>query len=340
MKANAAQVRAAVDKPNPETRLYLFHGPDEAGAGDLADRLARSLGADAERVDLDMKALRDQPGRLADEAASMSLFGTGRYVRVTGVDEGAVGAVTLLLEAERAGNPVIAIGPGLKASGKLVKAAIASPRALAFACYVPEGLDAAKLAASIARDHGVRLGGDVAQRLASASGGDRAILAREIEKLALYLDAAPDHPMEASPEAFEAIGADLGEGEMFHLIDAILDGRVDGLGTELARIKEGGGSAIPLLRQLVRRLMTLAELRGDIDGGVAIDQALEKHRVFFKEKAATTRALRRWNAAQIARAIERVRETERALMHGASAGEVLAQAECTALARQAARARG
>jgi DNA polymerase-3 subunit delta len=338
MKASAAQIRAAVDKPNPATRLYLFHGPDESGAAELAERLARALGPEVERVDLDMKALREQPGRLADEAASMSLFGGVRYVRITGVEEGAGEAVALLLGAEQAGNPVIAIGPGLKASGKLVKSAIAAPAALTFACYVPEGIDAARLATTVAREHGLRLTGDVPQRMAAATGGDRAILTREIEKLALFLDAAPDRPRDADGAALDAIGADLGDTELFHAIEAVLDGRVAEVGTELAQL--GDGTAIPLLRQLARRLMTLAELRGDMDKGASIDEVLEKHRVFFREKAATGRALRRWNASQIARAIDRVRQTERALMHSGSAGEVLAEAECTAIARAAARARG
>jgi DNA polymerase-3 subunit delta len=338
MKASAGQIRAAVDKPDPAVRLYLFHGPDEAGAAELAERLARALGPDAERVDLDMKALREQPGRLADEAASLSLFGGARYVRLSGIEEAAGEAIGLLLGAERAGSPVIAIGPGLKASGKLVKTAIATPAALAFACYVPEGIDAVRLATTVAREHGLRLTGDVPQRLAAATGGDRAILAREIEKLALYLDAAPERPRDADGDALDAIGADLGDTELFHAIDAVLDGRVAQVGTELAGL--GDGIAVPLMRQLSRRLITLAELRSDMDKGASVDEVLEKHRVFFREKAATGRALRRWNAAQIARAIQRVRETERALMHSGTAGEVLAEAECTAIARAAARARG
>ncbi len=338
MKASAGQIRAAVDKPDRATRLYLFHGPDEAGAADLAGRLGRALGPDAERVDIDMKALREQPGRLADEAASLSLFGSVRYVRLTGVEEGAGEAIALLLAAERAGNPVIAIGPGLKASGKLVKAAIAAPTALAFACYVPEGIDATRLATTVAREHGLRLTGDVPQRLAAATGGDRAILAREIEKLALYLDAAPDRPRDADGDALDAIGADLGDTELFHAIDAVLDGRVAEVGSALAGL--GDGTAVPLMRQLSRRLLTLAELRSDMDKGASVDDVLEKHRIFFREKASTGRALRRWNAAQIARAMQRVRETERALMHSGSAGEVLAEAECAAIARAAARARG
>lgn len=338
MKANATQIRAAVDKPNPATRLYLFHGPDEAGAADLGERLARSLGPEVERVDLDMKMLRDRPGLLADEAASLSLFGGIRYIRILGIEEGAAEAVSLLLGAEQAGNPVVAVGPGLKASGKLVKAAIAAPAAIAHACYVPEGIEASKLAATIAREHGLRLTGDVSHRLAAASGGDRAILTREIEKLALFLDAAPDRPRDADSAAVDAIGADLDDTNLSDAINAAIEGRVGDIGSELAGLGDGAG--VPLMRQLARRLQSLAEMRIDLEKGGDVDQVLEKHRVFFREKAATGRALRRWNSAQLARAIDRVRETERALMRTASVGEVLADAECTAIARVAARARG
>lgn len=338
MKASAAQIRAAVDKPNPNTRLYLLHGPDEAGAADLAERLARALGPEAERIDLDMKALREQPGRLADEAASLSLFGGVRYIRLLGAEEGAAEAISLLLAAERAGNPVVAIGPGLKGSGKLVKLAIAAPAVLSHGCYVPEGIEATKLAATVAREHGLRLTGDVPQRLAAACGGDRAILAREIEKLALYLDAGPDRPRNADNAALDAIGADLGDADLSDAISAVLDGRVADIGVELSRL--GDGIGVPLMRQLVRRLQGLAEMRIDLDKGNDVDSVLEKHRVFFREKAATGRALRRWNATQIARAIDRVREAERAIMRSGTVGEVLAEAEMVTVARVAARSRG
>lgn len=338
MKANATQIRAAIEKPKPDTRLYLFHGPDEAGAADLATKLGQALGPDVERVDLDMKALREQPGRLADEAASMSLFGGVRFIRLLGAEEGAAEAIALLLTAERAGNPVVAIGPGLKASGKLVKSVIAAQNAYAHACYVPEGVDATRLAANVAREHGLRLTGDVPQRLAAATAGDRAILAREIEKLALYLDAAPERPKDADGAALDAIGADLGDSDLSDAITAVVDGRVQDIGVELARLGEGIG--VPLMRQLARRLQAMADMRIDLDRGGDMDEVLEKHRVFFREKAATGRALRRWNGTQLARAIDRVREAERAMMHSGSAGEVLAEAEAVTIARQAARARG
>ncbi|MBO9714729.1 DNA polymerase III subunit delta [Sphingomonas sp.] len=339
MKASAAQIRAELDKPSGRFRIYLLHGPDESGAAELAERLIRAMGPGTERVDIDPRRLRDSPGLLADEAASMSLFGEKRLIRLMGADEACAEAFNLLIGAEAAGNPVVAIGPGLKASGKLVKLAVAAPSAMAHGCYVPEAGEITRIAAMIAREHGLRLTSDVPQRLAAACGGDRAILTREIEKLALYLDSAPDRPKEADGRALDAVGADLGEAEASGVIDAVIDGRVAEVGEELARLAESGGQTIPLMRQLARRLLTLAELRSEVDAGADIDDVIEKHRIFFREKASTARALRRWNAVQLARALDRVRKAERGLMHGSSAGDVLAEAECVAVTRAAARAR-
>src|SRR4051812_19264128 len=152
VKANANQIRAAIDAASPDIRLYLLHGPDESGAQEIAARLARTMGPDAERVDLEPSMLKSSPGRLADEAASLSLFGTARHIRIAGAGDECLEAVALLLETERAGNPVVAIAPSLKATSKLVKLAIGAPRAMSFACYLPEGGDAEKIAVAIARE--------------------------------------------------------------------------------------------------------------------------------------------------------------------------------------------
>src|ERR1700712_2479367 len=112
MKANLNQLTRAIEGANPDIRLYVLHGPDEAGARDMATRLGRAMGPEAERIDLEPALLKSNPGRLADEAASMSLFGTARHIRVAGAGEESVAACTLLLAAERAGNPVVVIAPG------------------------------------------------------------------------------------------------------------------------------------------------------------------------------------------------------------------------------------
>lgn len=339
MKANVNQIRAALDALSPDIRLYLLYGPDESGAAELALRLARTMGPEAERVDLDGATLRSDPARLADEAASLSLFGGARFIRIAGAGEECHDAIAGLLEADRAGNPAVAIAPGVKASGKLVKLALGSPRAMAFACYMPDGADADRLAVAIAREHGLRTTGDTAHRIAGASGGDRAVMSREIEKLALYLDAAPDRPGEIDDTALDAVGADLGEAEMNRAIEAAVDGRVSDVGVELARLDEAGVSPIPVLRGLVRRLISLAEMRAEIEAGASAEGVIERHRVFFREKASTARALRAWNSAGLSNAIDRVRQAERSMMGPASAGAILAEWAFVTVARMAARSR-
>lgn len=337
MKANANQIRSAVDAASPDIRLYLFHGPDEAGARDIAARLARALGPDAERVDLEPAMLRANPGRLADEAASPSLFGTARHIRVAGAGEECAEACALLLEAPRGGAPAVMIAPALRATSRLVKLALGHPRAMSYACYSPEGADAASLATSIAREHGLRTTGATASRIATASNGDRAVMTREIEKLALYLDAAPERPRELDDAALDAVGAAVGDAELAGAIEAVVAGGPDRLAAELAALGQAGVSPVPLLRQLVRRLMALAELRVDIANGASEASVVE--RVFFRERAATARALRSWSAPVLSDAIDRARRAERAVMAPGNAGAVLSDQAIVAIARIAARQR-
>ncbi len=320
-------------KPRPDVRLYLFFGPDEAGAGDLSRRLIAAIGA-AERVDLDAATLRKEPGRLADEAASVSLFGDTRVIRAGPLGEESVEAVTLLLDAAHTGAAVVATAAAsIKASSKLAKLALDNPRALAVACYAPTDAEAERMAAGMLAEQGLRHAPGLAARLVEASGGDRAVIARETEKLALYLDAAPERPHDATEADLAAIGADLGDSALGQAVDALLAGDAAGLGTTLTRLDEGGTSAIPWLRAMSRQLVALAEMRIELARGASFDQVTA--RVFPRErKAATAAALRRWTAPMLATAMARLREAERATMASHNAGAVLAEEVAVHLARR------
>jgi DNA polymerase-3 subunit delta len=289
------------------------------------------MGADAERIDFDGAQLKARPGVLADEAASISLFGGKRWIRVTGMGEESFDAVEALLGVPAAGNPVVAIAPNVKGTGKLLKLVNAAPGALAAPLYAPDAAQAARNTAALAREHGVRLSGETAAAIVDAAGGDRAVIAREVEKIALYLDAAPDRPKDANTATWDAIGANLTDNGMFDAIEAVVDGRPGALG-------EGDPAlAIPLLRQLAKRLIALSDMRAEVDAGSSVNDVVERRRVFWKEKAATAKALRRWTAPRLATALERVRKAERGLTSPGTSGTVLAEAECLAIARAAAR---
>ena len=80
-------------------------------------------------------------------------------------------------------------------------------------------------------------------------------------------------------------------------------------------------------------------MRADVDRGDSPDAVVEKHRVFWKEKAGTIAALRRWSAPQIAAALSRVRRAERGLLMGGNPAGVTALHDILGIARAAERQR-
>ena len=320
-------------RPRPDIRLYLFHGSDEAGATDLARRLIAAF-PDNERVDLDGPMLKREPGRLADEAASMSLFGEARLIRAAPVGEDSLEAVTLLLAADRTGSPVVAIAAGVKTTGKLVTLANAHPAVLSVACYPPSAADLDKAVQAMLAETGLRAAPGLARRLSEAGGGDRAVIAREVEKLAMYLDAAADRPRDAGLDALDAIGADSGEAALSAATDALVDGRPGDLGATLALLDAGGASPITWLRGVQRRLTALGDIQSAVGRGEALDVSMKRNRIFSREEQARVHGdLRRWSPARVAAALDRVRAAERDAMAPANPGAVAAEHVTVEIAR-------
>lgn len=341
MKANRGQMEKALDAPPADCRFFLLYGPDEAGSVTLAKRLERAMGPEAERIDLDGSALRDDPARLADEAASFSMFGDRRWIRINGMGEESLPALTALLEAEVAGNPVIAIAGALKPASKLLKLALDHKQAMAFASYQPDAREAEQIAIAIAREGGLRLSSDLGRRIADLTNGDRTLMAGEVEKLILYLDAAPDRPREATEEALDALSADNPDSDAAPLVNAVLGGDLRAMHRELGRLGEAGTAMAAVLRPLLTRAMLLANIRADFDGSGRLEGAVEAagKAVFWKEKGIVTRQVRIWDAPGIARVIQRLAQAERASRSGRGLGDLMVRHELLAIARQAARDR-
>ena len=333
MKVDQGRLRQAMAKRSPAVRLYLLHGSDEAAAAAAVYHLAEAMGPEAERVDLDGAALRKEPGRLADEAASPSLFGTPRYIRVANVGEDALEALDLLLAGDGGDVPVIALAPSVKASGRIVKLATEAAGAMACAFYPPTAAEAERLAVSIAHEAGLIVEPSLARQLVEIGGGERAVMVSEIAKLALYLDAAPERPQSLDETTIAALRADHGEPSTTDLVAALIDGEAPTLGVLLERAHEDGASAVTWLRAAARRLLSLAEMRAAIDAGEPPTAVMKKHRVFFREEASTLAALRRWSPAMLARALHQVRSAERAVMGGSAAGAVIAETAVLTIAR-------
>jgi DNA polymerase III subunit delta len=340
MKANRPQIEKALKAPG-ETRFFLLHGPDESGSRALAKALGAAIGAEAERVDLSGAELKADPARLADEAASISMFGEARWILVEPAGDEAVAALEALLGAPAAGNPVAVVAGGLKPASKLLKLALAAPGALAFASYVPDARDAERLVLDMARAHGLIVRPDVARRIAESCAGNRALIEQELIKFALYAGAAPDAPRPIDHDAVDALGAAADEGDLTRLVDSAAGGDSAALEAELVRLHAEGLEGITLIRAMLRRMALLARLRAEVEQGSnpgAVMASAGKS-IFFKEKDGIERQLRRWRSDLIAKAMGRLAEAERQVKTSGGIGPIAADAELFAICRQAARLR-
>lgn len=300
---------------NPDIRLYVFGGPDETGSQALRDAVVATMSSEPERIDLSPSRIKEDPAIIADEAASISLFGGMRWVSVTinsGSGDEVLVAAENLLNASAAGNPVIITASGLTAKSRLTKLAENDARAVAIISYPPEVRDVGQIVAALAAPLGLEISHDVAGAIAQATGRDRGLMAREIEKLALYCDASPDSKTRATLSDWQAIGAGLDGDDLGPLINATFGGQVASLPNCLAELDRGGALDIRLVRSLSARAHLLARLRVDVEGGAPPGQvmAAQGRAIFWKEKDAVQQQLSRWDAARLARIILKLHALE------------------------------
>lgn len=328
MKGDSADALRALDKPNPNIRLYLFYGPDEAGSEALAARLGRALGtlggSGTERVDLDGSTLSRDPARLGDEASSISMFGDKRWIRVAPVGDEATVAVEAFLANDVGGDTVVLVAGNLRKNAKLLALCEGRPDALCIISYALDARSGEQAALGMARERGLILSSDLARRLVALSSGERGLLASEIDKLALYVDATPDMPKEADSEALDALAAEGGEQHLFKAAGVVLSGNLRGAEHEMARLKQNGGSLAGLLRLTLSRAVQLSQSQAGVgwSGGKDNDDLA-----------------RRWNGDALGRAIARLAEAERAGRLQRGVGETVMARELFAVARMAARGR-
>ena len=335
MKASKTSIGRSVDQPDPKIRFYLFHGQDESQSRGLAARLLEGLGAT--KFVVTSGAIKSDPASLVDEAGAISMFGDKRLIWIEPASKDIEDGVAALFEAPAVESPVVAIAGALTKTSPLLKIAEASPHAVAFQAWALEGPDAERMVIDVGRRFGLKISPSVAQRLADGNGNDQAIVAQELQKLALYIGASPQSPKELEHAAIDDVGADSAEGDFLRLADLAMSGEIDELSEELTKLPAGGSEAIPVVRSLQRRLLMLAPARARVDRGERVDAVMTSlgRAVFWKDKAKVQHMLQRWNSENLATIVQRAGELERSLMFTAAPDREAVGEELLAIARKA-----
>lgn len=344
MKATQANFASIARRAAEQGRVFFLCGQDEAGMFAAAARLVEMLPEAGERVDFSGAELKADPIKLGDEARSTSLFGGARHIFVRATGEDAHDALKNYLEVIDAGEangawPVIVVAASATDKSRSAKLLADRDDCLVAMFYAPELKDVTAQVRQMASAAGLRMSGDLAERIARGAVLDVRLAQSEVTKLALYLDASPQAPRDADAQALDEIGASTEEDGMMPLVNAVLAGDIARLKGELHRMAEVGLNPVGVLLAVERRAAQLAELVGRMGRNGDIDSFMEgefkARRIFFRDRRELTIQLRHWPAQKLDRLVPRLAAAHRALLANSQTAELLLMQELVETARYA-----
>ena len=353
MKATQKDFLRGLPSGAQAARIFFFCGPDEAGASAAANRLAAALPDAGERVELAGADVKRDPALLGDEARSSSLFGGARHIWVRASGDEAHDALQFLIETAEAGAgtaaPVIVVATSATDKSRTAKLLEKRKDALVAMFHPPDLAAVAQAVRGMADAAGLRLGGDLAERIARGAGLDVRLAQSEVTKLALYCDADPQAPKSATPEDHAAIGAACEEDGLAPLVNAVLGGELGRIAGEVRRVRELGLNPVGVALALERRAAQLAQIAARIGTNGRIPSLGQGEKmqlgIFFREERAITHQFERWTQpasrgsreSRLDRLIPRLTALHRSLLANSQAAELLLVQELSEIARFAAK---
>ncbi|HEY6432434.1 MAG TPA: DNA polymerase III subunit delta [Acetobacteraceae bacterium] len=313
-------------------RVALLYGDDAGLMRERAEALVRLVAGALDDPFRVAELGRDEVGRIAEEAASLSLTGGRRVVRVRDAGEAAVGPVQAVLKGAAPALVVLEAG-GLASRSRLRAAVEAASDGVAVGCYPEEGRTLEATIRTVLTEAGVTVDSEAVAWLAGQLGADRASTRRELEKLALYAGPGGRIDMEAAATC-------VGDVAGLSLDDALFAATAGDVGLtdralELALAE--GASAVGVLRSALMHLQRLHRARLAVDGGMSAAEVAKAARppVFFRRVGAFTRALGLWSGPAMMGAMAGLAEAERACKRTGAPDAVICRNAVLALARRA-----
>ena len=157
----------------------------------------------------------------------------------------------------------------------------------------------------------------------SRLGADRTLSRAEIEKLAIFcLGQSP-----ITVDKVESIVGDAADLALERIAEAAAEGRTQAAVTDFGRAIASGENAQTIILITQRYFLKLHKIRSDVDAGQRLDDALKAMRppLFFKQKDAFARQVRRWTRPQLDQALRRIAEAAKAARLSSVIEDILAE---------------
>ena len=309
---------------DPTVAAVLFYGPDQGLVRERAVGLVARVAGDAAdpfRVaELTAAQMKDDPTRLVDEAAALSLSGGRRVLRLREAADGHAEALGELLAGPPPASFLVLEAGDLAPRSALRRVFESAANAAAIACYLDDDEVLGKVIGDALKGYGLAIGQEALAYLIAHLGGDRGVTRQELEKLALYV--GPGAKQVTAEDVLAVIG-DSSALSLDDLIFALGDGDRAAIDRGYARALMEGNDEIAILRAAARHIMRLHQVAASAEPRLAI-KALRPP-VFFKLENRFLAQLRLWSADRLGDALNRLNRAEIDIKTGAQPKAAVAE---------------
>ena len=312
MKLKSNEIAGFIRRPPDSVGAVLIYGADGGQVREVSDKIGKTIVEDLsdpfQVADLTPEALKDEPSRVADEAAAISLTGGRRLVRLRGATDTVTAAAELALNAETGDSMIIIEAGALEARSKLRKLFETSKNAAAIPCYLDSGAGLDAVIRETLGSFEVRATPDAHAYMMEHLGGDRRVTRSELEKLALYVGKGG----EANLADTQSMVGDSSALALDQIAIAVASGDITAADRLLRRGYADGLNPVGVLRAAIRHFQRLHRAASHIAAGDSADQAVQKLRppIFFAVKPAFMAQLRSWPIQRLRLALTRLSEAE------------------------------
>ncbi|MDE1938358.1 MAG: DNA polymerase III subunit delta [Alphaproteobacteria bacterium] len=310
VKASEAD-RTAKNPPRGLVAALVF-GPDSGLIRERAETLLKTVVEDLSdpfRVsDLDEQTLSNDPARLSDEAAAISMLGGRRVVRVRGAGNGLAKLFEAFLESPK-GDALVVVEAGDLAKGSALRRVFEeADKAAAIPCYADSARDLSEVVRDALKAEGLSIASDALEDAVSRLGSDRGVTRRELEKLALYARGQK----QVTLEDVRAAMGDEAEARIEEACDAAGAGDLARLDLALERLWTADVSPVAVLRLAMSHFHRLLLVGAESARGESLDGAMRKLRppVHFSRASSFKAQAQRWSESKLFDALDLLLEGE------------------------------
>lgn len=322
--------------------IVLLYGPDKGLVSERADLFIKLTGLAKDDpfavIRLDADDVNAEPGRLSDEANTISMFGGERliWVRSAAGQKGLTDAVGFLAKNPPTDTFILIEAGDLKKGAGLRGIVEQSPSAMALPCYSDDARGIDGTIDDVLAKNRLQIALDARNLLKESLGGDRLATRAELEKICLY---AYGKERISIDDVREIIG-DVSAVSYETIVDAMMVGNIIDFTHAFDRVIGTGSSSFLVLSAAIRQFQSLQTLRYGMENegkNASLAVTATRPPIFFARKKLVETALRHWTTQSCARAIERLQRTVLESRRNAALAVPIIRQSMIALAAEAAR---